>query len=291
MALLHFTVLKKIKEYLILTLGAFFTALALNMFLVPFQLSSGGIGTIGVVLLYFFKIPLSATNLVFNIVLFGFGINLLKKNSVIKTIYGIIVLSACLQITSYLPQFKEDIFLAMVLGGFFDGLGMGLVLSVDGSTGGIDFAALMVKRKFSHISMADFMLFVNCAMYVISGIVFKSYLVTFYSMIAMFISAKVTDYVINVGDNAKAIMVVTENSSEIETMILNDFGRRATEIYSRGALTEESTKMLICVAKPRETPKIIKQTKQIDEKAFLFVYDVKEVFGKGFKLDDCNKSV
>ena len=177
----------------------------------------------------------------------------------------------------------------MVIGGVLDGIGMGLILSVDGSTGGIDFLALMVKKRYAHISLASFMFWVNGILFIVSGVAFKSYSVTFYSIIAMYISSKVTNYVINTGDAAKSVIIITEDAQKIEEIIFNDFGRRVTEIYSKGALTNESMKMLVCIAKPREMPKIINRSKEIDKKAFIFVYDVYEVFGKGFKLYNNSK--
>lgn len=133
----------------------------------------------------------------------------------------------------------------MVIGGVLDGIGMGLILSVDGSTGGIDFLALMVKKRYAHISLASFMFWVNGILFIVSGVAFKSYSVTFYSIIAMYISSKVTNYVINTGDVAKSVIIITEDAQKIEEIIFNDFGRRVTEIYSKGALTNESMKMQV----------------------------------------------
>ena len=75
---------KIVKEYLSIAIGAFLLAVGMNMFLVPLQLSSGGIGTIGTVLLYVFQVPLSITSLVLNSVLFVFGYKLLGKDAIIK---------------------------------------------------------------------------------------------------------------------------------------------------------------------------------------------------------------
>lgn len=85
--------IKRIKENILFIFGTFLVALGLNVFLVPFNLSSGGIGTIGVILLHYFNIPLSITNLLMNIILFGLGIKLLNKYSILKTVIGIIALS------------------------------------------------------------------------------------------------------------------------------------------------------------------------------------------------------
>ena len=271
------------RDCFLVIIGSAFVAVALNIFLVPYRLSSGGIGTLGVILLYLFKVPLSITNLALNIILFGLGIKFLKKPSIIKTILGILFLSFFLHITTYVPAYKEDIFLGMVIGGVLDGIGMGLVLRVDGSTGGIDFLALMVKKGIPHISIANFIFAVNVLLFILSGVAFRNYAVVFYSIIAMFISSKVTDAVMNIGEEARSVQIISDHSEQIEDIILSEFKRGVTEIYSKGAYTKENKKMLLCVVKPKEVAKIVRVVKETDDKAFLMISDVHEVLGDGFK--------
>lgn len=274
---------RKIKEYGFVLVGSFLAAWGLNMFLVPFQLSSGGIGTLGVILLYFFKIPLSVTNLIANIVLFALGVKLLPRESLFKTIWGILFFTAFLEITSYLPQIKEDVFLAMVIGGVLDGVGMGLVLKVNGSTGGIDFCSLMVNRKFPHISVGRVIFVVNLVLFILSGIAFKSFAVAFYSIIAIFISTKVTDAVVNVGEEAKAIEIISDKAEMIKQIILKGFNRGLTEIYTKGAYTQEERNMLLCVVRPKEVATVVEIVKSVDDKAFMVIYDAHKVLGEGFE--------
>ena len=271
------------RDCFLVIIGSAFVAVALNIFLVPYRLSSGGIGTLGVILLYLFKVPLSITNLALNIILFGLGIKFLKKPSIIKTILGILFLSFFLHITTYVPAYKEDIFLGMVIGGVLDGIGMGLVLRVDGSTGGIDFLALMVKKGIPHISIANFIFFINGVLFILSGIAFQNYGVVFYSIIAMFISSKVTDAVMNIGEEARSVQIISDHSEQIEDIILSEFKRGVTEIYSKGAYTKENKKMLLCVVKPTEVAKIVRVVKETDDKAFLIISYFHEVLGDGFK--------
>ena len=199
-----------LKDYIIIITGSFFVASGLNMFLVPFRLSSGGIGTFGTILLYLFKIPLSITNLIFNAILFVLGYKFLGKGAVIKTVVGILSLSLFLEITTHFPVFKEDLLFCTVIGGIMDGIGMGLVVKVDGSTGGSDFACLIIKRFFPHIPIATTMLIMNCSIIALAGITFKSYMVSFYSAVALYISSKVTDWIMTIGDDAKTIYIISE---------------------------------------------------------------------------------
>ena len=266
-----------------IALGSLSIAFALNSFLVPYQLSSGGIGSVGVILFYFLKVPLSVSNLGLNLILFALGIKLLDKRAILKSIVGIVLLTVFLQISTYFPFFKEDILFASVIGGVLDGFGMGLVLKVNASTGGIDLCCLMVKKKFPHISTAAFIFVVNACLFIISGICFKSYMVVFYSVVAIFISAKVTDAVLNIGEAAKSIQIISQRYEEIEKAILQDIDRGVTEIHADGGYTKEDRKMLFCVVKPKEAPRIVRLVKEIDDAAFIIVSDAREVLGNGFK--------
>lgn len=274
-----------LKDYLSIAIGSFFVAAGLTMFLVPFQLSSGGIGTLGTILLYLFKIPLSVTNLILNAVLFILGYKFLGKGAVLKTVAGILFLSLFLELTSYFPIFKEDLFFCTVCGGILDGIGVGLVVKVGGSTGGSDFAGLIIKRFLPHIPVATTILIINCAIIALAAIVFESYEVAFYSMVALYISSKITDGIMTIGEEAKTIYIISEKYLEIEQIITEKFERSATEFCSKGAYSKEEKPTLLCVVRPKEAPKLVNEVKNIDKNAFVIISDAREVLGEGFKTE------
>ncbi len=271
-----------IKEIIYIIFGSFFVALGLNMFLVPLQLSSGGIGTLGTIFLYLFKVPLSVTNLILNAVLFVLGYKFIGKGVVFKTVLGILFLSLFLEITSYFPTFSEDLLFCTVCGGILDGIGVGLVVKVDGSTGGSDFAGVIIKRFLPHLPVATVILVINCAIIMVSAIVFKSYMVAFYSIVALYVSSKFTDAIMNIGCEVKTLYIISDKYLEIEEIIIDKFGRGVTEIYSKGAFTKKEKKILLCAVKPKEAPKLIKEIKNIDKNAFVIILDSHEVLGEGF---------
>lgn len=271
-----------LSEYVCIAVGSLLLAVGMNLFLVPCKISSGGVGSIGTVLLYLFNIPLSVTNLFFNIVLFTFGYKYIGRESVVKTLAGILFLSAFLELTSRFPSFGEDMFVSTVIGGALVGVGVGFVVRVEASTGGSDFAALIIKRFVPYVSVAAVIFFIDSVIIVFSGIVFKSSTITFYSAIAMFISAKVTDAVVTFGNEAKSVYIISKHSDEIAAMIMEKFERGVTGVYSRGIYTGEERLMLLCVVAPRELPRLIHSVRKIDRNAFAITSDAREVFGEGF---------
>lgn len=275
---------KTILDYLYIIFGSFILALGFNMFLVPCRLSSGGVGTIATVFLYLFKIPLSVTNILLNAILFVFGYKYLGKTSVIKTVLGIIALSVFLEITKHFPGFSSDLIMSTVVGGVLVGVGIGFVIRVEASTGGSDFAALIIKRFFPHLSVATLILMIDSIIIAFAGIIFKSYLVVFYSAISMFISSKVCDKIITLGDAAKKVFIISKKSDEIAKIVIDDFARGITGIYSKGIYSGNDSLMLLCVVSPKEVPYLVHMIRSIDKDAFIIISEAREVLGEGFKI-------
>ena len=99
----------------------------------------------------------------------------------------------------------------------------------------------------------------------------------------MFVATKVADAILNIGDAAKSIYIMSEMSDKIAEVILQDCDRGVTKIYSRGGYSGEDRLMLLCVVSPKDAPKIIKRVKAIDNSAVVIVCDAREVLGEGFK--------
>ena len=255
------------------------------MFLVPCKISSGGVSSIGTMLLYKFNIPMSVTNIFFNAVLFVLGYKYVGKNSVFRTVAGIVFLSAFLEITKYFPAFGDDLFIATVIGGALVGIGIGLVVRVEASTGGSDFAGLILKKFFPHIPVATLILFIDSVIIIIAGIVFKSYMITFYSAIAMFIASKVTDSIMTMGDAAKSVYIMSAQNKEISQMVMEGFERGITGIYSKGLYSGKDNMTLLCVVSPKQLPRLVHKVKEIDKDAFIIVSEAREVLGEGFKKE------
>ncbi len=275
--------MKRIACFLYITLGALLLALGINIFLVPQRLSTGGVSGIGTVLKYAFDVPLSVTNILINTVLFILGYKLLGKNAVIKTLFGIIMLTVFLEATSYFPVYTGDIFSSFLAGSVLVGAGVGLVIRQGASTGGSDFSALMINKYAPHMSIAKIMLFIDCLIVIASGLLFKSISVMIYSLCALYVSSKISDYILVLGDNAKSVYIFSSQNESISDAILSEFKRGVTAIKARGMYFKTEKEILFCAVSPKELPKIVELVKRIDEKAFLIINDVHKVLGQGFK--------
>lgn len=272
-----------IYSYFLIFSGTLLLALGINLFLLPQKLSTGGVSGIGTVLKYMFNVPLSLTNVIFNFFLFLLGFKMLGKNSVIRTVVGIVFLTVNLEITSYLPEIHGDRLSALIAGSVFTGLGIGLIIRQGASSGGSDFLALMLNKRFSHIGIAKIIFIIDCFVVIISGIIFRSFEVTVYSLLALYLSSKISDYILTLGENAKSVYIFSEENDKIAKEILIDLQRGVTAIKAKGMYKNSEKEILFCAVTPKELPRIVSLVKEKDENAFLIINDVHKILGEGFK--------
>lgn len=274
--------LKVVRSYFSVIAGSFILAIGLVLFLSPMKLSSGGVSTVATVLLHLFGIPLSVTTLALNAVLFLVGYRFLGKSSMLKTVAGIVSLSLFLEICARFPVYTEDILIATIAGGVLMGAGIGLAVRQEASTGGSDFAALILNRFIPHISVSVFILLIDCLIIAAAGLVFRSVTVTVYSAIALFISMQATNSVLSFGEKSKSLFILSARTEEISACIQKRFSRGTTGIYSRGMYEARDSLLLLSVVSPKELPVLIHLVRKIDKNAFIIISDVREVVGEGF---------
>lgn len=275
--------LKVIKDYLFVSIGAFLLAFGTSFFLVPCKISTGGVGGVGMILFHVFKFPISVTTLMMNMILLAIGYKLLGGSSILKTIVGIVLYSLFLEVCESFGCYSEDILIAAVFGGILVGVGVGLAVFKNASTGGSDLVAVILHKLIPYISVADFILLMDSCVIIASGIVFKNYTIMFYSVISLYLSSKITDYLLVRGDRAKCVYIISEKNAEISNMIMKDLERGVTGIYSKGMYSNKDTTMLMCIVKSKEALEIVRKIKRIDKNSFTIITEVREVIGEGFK--------
>lgn len=274
---------KKIIDYFVIVLGTFILAIGINFFLVPAKISTGGVSGVATMLYHLFHIPVWVTTLVFNLILLASGFKMVKKSTIVKNLTGIILLAVFLRLTENLVSYHEDVLICAVFGGILAGLGVGLTILREGSTGGSDFTALMLNKAIRHISVATFILMIDTGVILASGFVFKDVTIMFYSVLSLYISSKVTDFILIRGDFAKSIYIISKKNREIAEYIMSDIVRGVTGIYSRGCYSGHDHMMLMCIVKSKEAQQILNKVKAIDNEAFVIISEVREVCGAGFK--------
>ncbi|MBR2616526.1 MAG: YitT family protein [Clostridia bacterium] len=275
---------KRGTHYLTIGLGAFLAAFSVRFFLLPFQISTGGVSGIATLLYYLFSVPVSLSTLLLNLTLLLFALRRLARANRKGNLLGIFLFSLFLKVTEPLPPCDCDLFLAAFFGGVVAGCGVGLTLSRDASTGGTDLAALMLSGAFPHRSPAFFINLLDTGIILASGLFFGRLSVTLYSLLSLFVSNFVVDRILVRGDAAKAVFVISRDSERIARRILSELGRGVTGLPIRGLYSRTSGQMLYCVVRPRQVPELLGLVEETDAEAFTVVTDAKKVQGRGFSF-------
>lgn len=271
-------------EALGMILGCILISLGINMFFSPNTIAPGGLSGLSVLLSKISGLTVSTVMLIIGVPLIIFSIKILGKLNALKTLAGMLLLSFSVKLTSPLSQITvtEDVLLAAITGALVLGLGQGLILRLDGSTGGTDLIALMVNKVAPSISISKCLIFIDGAVVLSSGLVNKNIETGLYSAISLYIIVKMIDFMIAGFDYSKEFMIITNKEEKLRDVILNDVKRGMTIIDGRGAYSDANKSILIVVVKKNQEVHLKKLIKKIDKDAFIIVSDVHEVFGEGF---------
>lgn len=277
---------KLIIEFIGLILGCIFIAVGLNMFFKPYTIAPGGLSGLSVVISKLTGLSVSTIMLVIGVPLLLFSIKILGKKDAIKTFIGMILLSFIIKVTEPLAsiQATNDILLSAISGGILLGIGLGIVFSVDGSTGGTDLIALMLSRIFPNMSVSKCLTIIDGMVVLSAGIANGNLETGLYSAIALYIIVKVIDAIISGFDYSKAFMIITTQPERLRCAIVNDIKRGVTLLDAKGGYTnEEKNILLVVVNKKQQEVQLKKLIKNEDPNAFIIVSEAHEVLGEGFK--------
>jgi uncharacterized membrane-anchored protein YitT (DUF2179 family) len=274
------------QKTVLIILGSLVVAIAVNLFIIPTKLLSGGLSGIGLTLQYIFNIPMGVTILVLNIPLLILSILKINKKFTAFTILGTMSLSFFLIITAPLNNVLAPVeeayrLLYSIYGGVLSGIGLGIVFSNEGSTGGMDIIAIYAKKKYDiEIGIVSFI--INFLIVAVGSVLFD-FKVGLYTLITMYITSAVMERVINGLNRRKMLLIVSQKEKEVSDAIMNNFNRGVTILYGEGAYTNHRKNVMYCVVSLAQLPQIKRVIKFIDQEAFISIIDIAEVQGNGFK--------
>jgi uncharacterized membrane-anchored protein YitT (DUF2179 family) len=283
----------KIKNILFILLGAAIFAFGLVHFNMQNNLAEGGFTGITLLLYFLFKWDPSYTNLALNIPLFIIGWKLLGKNSFLYTIIGTVSLSVFLWIFQRYAidmSLKNDLTLAALFAGVFIGIGLGIIFRYGGTTGGVDIIARLVY-KYKGISMGKTMFAFDAVVITLSLLLYLSYREAMYTLVAVFVAARVIDFMQDGGYAAKGATIISEKSSEIAEKIMNEMDRGVTILKGQGSYTKRDRDVLYCVVAKNELSRLKSVITSVDPHSFVAVNDVHDVLGEGFTLDENKRPI
>ncbi|KMN43327.1 YitT family protein [Bacillus sp. LK2] len=273
---------QRVKEIALITIGSLLFAIGINYFAIPNRLSEGGIIGLTVVTYYLFDWSPGIVNFGLNAILLAVGYKFFDKKTMVYTIIGIVETSLFLYATEHIQyQVNGDTLLAALFAGVFVGIGLGCMFKAGGTSGGSAILARLANQYLGW-SVGKGVLIIDIV--VIAGSVFIiGQEKAMYTLVAVFIGAKVIDFIVEGMDTKTAVTIISNQPDLIRETITNNMTRGVTVLEGRGGYTGKNKEVLYVVINKQELVKLKQVISRVDEDAFVVIHDVRDVLGGGFK--------
>ena len=297
------TVGQDIRDYIVITIGLLMYAIGFTCFQLPYEITTGGLAGAGAVIFYATGFPVQYTFFSVNILLLVVAVKVLGWRFCLKTIYAVFMLTFMLGLVqevmiywahvsphmfpdinphSGLPQVvQKNAFMSCILGAAIEGVGIGFVFLHNGSTGGTDIIASIIN-KYRDVTLGQMMMLcdiviITTAFFLPDGDVDK----LLYGYCTLIIVNLMLDYVVDRGRQSVQFLIFSRQYDAIAAAI-SATHRGVTVLDGQGWYTKEERKVLVVLAKKRESTNIFRIIQSIDPNAFVSQSKVIGVFGEGF---------
>jgi len=264
-------------------LGAAIMAFGVASFLLPNQLSSGGVSGVTTITYYLLNIPMGTMMIIINIPLFIFAWYRIGKEFFVKSLIGTISLSFFIDLLDKYPPVTSDRFLACIYGGVIIGIGTAIILKASASTGGTELVTNLIKTYNPHIIMSRYLTIIDTVIVTLNVIFLGQVEIGLYSAIAIYLYGKLVDIVFEGIYFTKLLFIISDRNEEISSAIGNEVKRGVTGLYGKGMYSNKDKLILMSAASRGDIYKIKSLARSIDPKCFIVVANAREVLGKGFK--------
>ena len=281
---------KKLKMIGFMILGNAILAMGTAAFVVPNGLISGGVTGIGLILQRLFGLPVDIGVFAADGVLFLLGAAVMGKAFAATIILSTIVYPTFFSLFGKIPfltSLTDDKLMAAIYAGLLMGAGIGLVIKVGGSTGGMDIPPIILHKLFSlsipvMISVGDILLLLVQAFY-------SSTEQVLYGILVVMLTSIVIDKVLIMGQKQTQVMVISPEYERINQAIHQKIDRGSTLIHATSGLEKQEQKVVLSVISNRQLGDLNELILQIDPQAFVIANEVNEVKGRGFTLSKLSK--
>lgn len=283
-------ILDEVKDYFFISLGCAFYCVGFCLFMLPYEFTPGGMTGVSAIIYYATGFPTQYSYFIINAILLAIGLKILGFKFFTKTIYATLNITFFLgliqdlirQADGTLPQVVGDQpFMAAVLGACIEGAALAIVFVNNGSTGGTDIIAAIVN-KYKNFSMGRILMWLDFIIVSTSFFVFHDWNKVVTGYVILLISMILLDYTMTSATQSVQFTIISDKHEEIARKIGEEVQRGVTELYGEGWYSKQERRVLIVMARRRESQQIFRLIKRIDNRAFVTMTKVVGVYGEGF---------
>lgn len=283
----------RLKNFIVLTLAGLINAFAIALFLAPANLYDGGFSGLSMLLASVTPdyLPITVFLLVFNVPVIAYGFKRQGALFTIYSLYTVLIYSVGVWLfgniipfdfSSGSPLAEGDLLLSAVFGGLISGVGSGLTIRYGGAIDGVEVLAVTFAKRIG-ITVGTFVMIFNIIVYVIAGIVMKSWILPLYSILAYAVGLKTVDFIVEGLNHVKSAVIITSKSDEVCAALSDEFNRGITVMDAKGYYSDEDKAMIYFVVNRYQIEKMKTLVKSIDTNAFISISEVTDGFGSNMK--------
>lgn len=264
-------------------LGSALFALGFSCFLMPNDISTGGISGLALVAVELLKFgSVGSLSVLINLPLFLIAGLKIGKRFFFGSLVGMLASSVLIDAFALLPMPSTEPLIGALYGGALCGLGLGTVFTAGSSTGGSDIVVRLLKLRYRDVPIGQISMCFDAMVVVITGIVFRDLNKSLYTGVAVLLCGKVMDLVVYRFDNSKVALIMTREHQKIAEGINNRLDRGATFLHGEGSFTHQEMKVVLTAVKRQQLTELKELVMEIDPTAFVIVQEAHQVLGDGF---------
>ncbi len=277
-------VYKTIKEYGVMSFALALYVFSWTAFLIPNEITAGGVTGMSSIINYAFGIPISYTYLVLNVVLLVAGTIIMGKGFGFKTIFCVLVSTVYFEFFPLIPWVSniDDNLINSIIGGAMSGVGISLVFTQGGSTGGIDIIALVINK---YMEVQPGRVFMVADFLIISSILLlpdKSIQDLVYGYVVTVAFSYTIDQMLTGSKQSVQMLIITGKYQEMADKLCFEMDKGVTAVNSIGWYKKSESMIIMVVTRKNKMHEVMAAVKETDPKAFLTVTTVMGVYGEGF---------
>lgn len=273
-------VASELKNILLITLGAALISFGVTAFLLPAQIATGGMPGMSIIIHYISDISISVALLMVNIPLILAGVKFVTPSFALRTIYSVSMTSLFVEVFPSLFTFTtmSDMLLSTLYGGICIGIGIGITLKGNASSGGTTIIARIISN-YSTIKPAQTILVLDVIIICAIALIYKDMELALWSLMSIYVTTQIIDKILTGSASEKVVHIVSHYSEDIGVKIYSELGRQGIILSGHSLTLQQSKKVLFVVIGSREIEKLKNIINQYDEQALVIVMEASEVMG------------
>ncbi|MGK9484015.1 YitT family protein [Bacillus tropicus] len=259
--------MKKVFEYILLTIGSIIVAGSLELILAPNGLVDGGVTAIAIMANKVAGLPLYGVFLGINIPILLFTAKVMGKKFFIRTSYANVVTTLGLIYLKPFPAITTSELLIVLYGGVLFGVGVGIVVKMGGAIDGSEMLAVWINKHFK-VPISTFLLAVNAVIFIFVAILFSIEQAMF-SLAIFYIVTKMIDFILDGINQGKSVMIISGKNKEIGDLLMKELQLSVTYLHGEGGFLGEHKRIIYCITNRFIYPKMKDLVLSVDPTAII----------------------